>query len=90
MALCTVGAPASVVTSRFCDRTELVGRELGERAGAAVGRADELDQVGLGGLEDVDDGAALAPLETVLGQVTAQLNALEVAEAAGSLPLSDR
>jgi hypothetical protein len=55
---------------------ELVGREFGEGAGAAVGRVDELDEVGVGGLEDVDDGAALAALETVLRYVPAQPNAL--------------
>jgi hypothetical protein len=43
-------------------RCELAGRELGERAGAAVDRADELDEVGAGGLEDMDDGAAFAAL----------------------------
>ena len=48
-----------------------VGREFGEGAGAAVGRVDELDQKGIGCLEDVHDGAAVAALETVLGQVLA-------------------
>jgi hypothetical protein len=65
---------------------ELVGREFGEGAGAAVGRVDELDEVGVGGLEDVDDGAALAALETVLRYVPAQPNALMAPVSPGRLP----
>ena len=41
-------------------RQELVGRKLRERAGAAIGRVYELDRVGIGGLEDVHVGTAVA------------------------------
>jgi hypothetical protein len=68
------------------DWRELVGREFGERASAAVGRADKLDQVSLGRFEDVDDGAGRASPQTVLRQVTAKPDAIKFAVAAGLLP----
>jgi hypothetical protein len=37
-------------------------------------RLHELDQIGVGGLEDMHDGAALAALGAMLRQVLAQLN----------------
>jgi hypothetical protein len=63
-----------------------MGREFGERASAAVGRADELDQVSLGRFEEVDDGAGRASPQTVLRQVTAKPDAIKFAVAAGLLP----
>ena len=65
---------------------ELVGRVFGKRAGGAIGRVDELDQISVGGLEDVHDGAALAACETMLGQVLAQPDAVEAPVPAERLP----
>ena len=64
---------------------ELVGREFGERAGAAVGRVHELEQIGIGRLEDVHHGAAVAARKPMLGYVPAHSDAIEAAVAAGQL-----
>jgi len=64
---------------------ELVGRELGERAGAAVGWVHEFDQIGIGRLEDVHDGTTFATREPLLGHVLAQLDPLETPVATGRL-----
>ena len=63
-------------TSRFCGG-QLFRRQLGERAGGAICRIDELHEVEISRLEDVHHGAALAAPEAVLGNVLAKRDALE-------------
>lgn len=54
-----VNRMTAILPSPACG-DELVGRELGERAGAAICRVHELDHIGIGRLEDAHDGAAVA------------------------------
>src|SRR5690349_842498 len=64
---------------------QLVRRQLDLDPGAAV-LVDELDQVRVGGVEDMDDGADLAGLEVPVRQIGAELDAVQVAVAARRLP----
>ena len=56
---------------------QLRRRQLRQRPRATI-LIDELDEISIGGVEDVDDGSNLAGLQAVVREVGAQLNAFEV------------